>query len=138
MHYKINHIAVWLAIVLQVGLSALWYSPLVFGEQWLSALGMTMADLDLGDYVPYLIAVGGTVLLTYFLAWLVVRLEATYPSEAVQIAFLLWLCVVVTEHATHYTFQGVDYRVLLIDTGKTLVGLLIAALLLVSWRRRAV
>ena len=137
MRYKINHIAVWILVVAQVGLGALWYSPLLFGEQWMSLLGFSDADIDPSDPVPFVIAIAGTIALTYFLAWLLLQLEVAYISEAVKVAFLLWLCVAVTEHATHYAFQGIHYLVLLIDLGKTLVGMVIAALVLASWRLRA-
>ncbi len=137
MHYKINHVAVWLLVVVQVGLGALWYSPLAFGSEWMNLLRLTAADIDQSDPIPFVIAIAGTVALTYFLAWLFLQLEVTYLSEAFKIAFLLWFCIAFTEHATHYSFQGVHYGVLLIDMGKTLTGMLIAAVVLASWRRRA-
>lgn len=137
MRYKLNHVAVWLMVVVQLGLSALWYSPLAFGDQWMALLGLSPADIDQGDFVPFAIAIAGTVLLTYFLAWLLLQLDVAYLSEAIKVGFLLWLCVVLSEHATHYAFQGVHYGVLLIDMGKTLVGLLISAVVLAAWRKRA-
>ena len=137
MRYKINHVAVWILVVVQVALGALWYSPLVFGIEWMDLLGLTAADIDQSDFVPFAIAIAGTVLLTYFLAWLLLHLDIVYISEAIKVAFLLWLCAVLSEHATHYAFQGVHYAVLLIDTGKTLVGLVISAIVLSSWRVRA-
>ena len=137
MRYKLNHLAVWLMVIVQVGLGALWYSPLVFGEEWMGFLGLTPADIDQGNFVPFAIAIVGTVFLTYFLAWLLLQLDVAYLSEAIKVGFLLWLCVVLSEHATHYAFQGVHLGVLLIDTGKTLVGLLISAAVLVGWRKRA-
>ncbi|MDH3716064.1 MAG: DUF1761 domain-containing protein [Gammaproteobacteria bacterium] len=137
MRYKINHLAVWVLIVVQTGLGALWYSPLAFGVEWMGFLNLTESDIVQGNVVAILIAVAGTVLLTYFFAWLLLHLEVAYLSEAVKVGFLLWLCVVLTEHATHYAFQGVHFGVLLIDMGKTLVGILISTIVLVSWRRRA-
>lgn len=137
MRYKINHLAVWILIVTQVGLGALWYSPLAFGVEWMGFLNLAETDMDQSNVVPILIAVAGTVLFTYFFAWLLLHLDVAYLSEAVKVGFLLWLCVVLTEHATHYAFQGVHFGVLLIDMGKTLVGILISAIVLVSWRKRA-
>lgn len=137
MRYKINHLAVWVLIIVQVALGALWYSPIAFGGEWMAFLGLTETDIAQGNFVPFVIAIGGTVLLTYFLAWLLLQLEVAYLSEAVKVGFLLWLCVVVTEHATHYAFQGVHFAVLLIDMGKTLISILISVSVLVSWRKRA-
>ena len=137
MRYKINHLAVWILIVAQTGLGALWYSPIVFGGEWMGFLNFSEADIDQVSFVPFLIAIGGTVLFTYFLAWLLLHLDVVYLSEAVKVGFLLWLCAVLTEHATHYAFQGVHFGVLLIDMGKTLIGVLISAIVLVSWRQRS-
>lgn len=137
MRYKINHLAVWILIVAQTGLGALWYSPLAFGSEWMGFVGLAEADIEGGNFIPFVIAIAGTILLTYFLAWLLLQLEVAYLSEAVKVGFLLWLCVVLTEHATHYAFQGVHMGVLLIDMGKTLVGILISTIVLVSWRVRA-
>ncbi|MDH3452858.1 MAG: DUF1761 domain-containing protein [Gammaproteobacteria bacterium] len=137
MRYKINHIAVWILAIAQTALGALWYSPLAFGNEWMGFLGLTETDIDRWNFVPFVVAIAGTVLLTYFLAWLLLHLDVAYLSEAVKVGFLLWLCAVVTEHATHYAFQGVHFGVLLIDMGKTLVGILLSTIVLVSWRKRA-
>jgi len=137
MRYRINHLAVWVLIIAQVALGALWYSPFAFGGEWMAFVGLAEADIEQGNFVPFVVAIVGTVLLTYFLAWLLLQLEVAYLSEAVKVGFLLWLCAVVTEHATHYAFQGVHFGVLLIDMGKTLIGILISASVLVSWRQRA-
>ncbi len=137
MRYRMNHAAVWLMAGAQMALGALWYSPLAFGNEWLSLRGLTGEDIDQADFVPFVIAAAGSVLLTYFLAWLLLLMDVAYLSEALKVAVLLWLCVVLTEHATHYAFQGIHWGVLVIDMGKTLLGLLFAALVLGSWRRRA-
>jgi hypothetical protein len=137
MRYKINHPAVWILVVAQIGLGVLWYSPLAFGSEWMSFLNLTQPDTFQVNMIRGLITIVGTVLLTYFFAWLLLHLEVAYLSEAVKVGFLLWLCVVVTEHAAHYAAQGVHFGVLLIDMGKTLVGILISAIVLVSWRKRA-
>ena len=137
MRYKLNHLAVWILVVVQTGLGALWYSPFAFGGEWMDFLGLEPADFDQGNFVPFAIAIAGTVLLTYFLAWLLLQLDVAYVSEAIKLGFLLWLCVVLTEHATHYAFQGVHFGALLIDMGKTLVAILISAVVLAAWRKRA-
>ena len=136
MRYRINHLAVWLLVVVQVGLGALWYSPLAFGYEWMNLLGLNEAELDQGNFVPFAIAIAGTIALTYFMAWLLLQLDVVYVSEAIKVSVLLWFCVAFSEHATHYAFQGIDYGVLLIDLGTTLVGMMVAAIVLVSWRTR--
>ncbi len=45
---KINHLAVWVNIVLLHILGSVWYGPL-FGEPWMEMVGLTMADAEAGS-----------------------------------------------------------------------------------------
>jgi len=75
--------------------------------------------------------------MTYFYAWLLRRLAVRSVGGALRLAALIWVSVSFLEFAMHYAFLGLPIGVLLIDMGKSLLGVSLVAVVLVSWPRRA-
>ncbi len=42
---KINHLAVWVSVVMLFVLGFLWYGP-IFGEPWMGMVGLDMAKIE--------------------------------------------------------------------------------------------
>src|ERR1700732_1832499 len=75
MNNKINHLAVWLLVILHQLIGFGWYA--VFGNIWLNLHAKTMTDIENPhDFAPYLIAIIASIFVNYGLAWLITRLNA--------------------------------------------------------------
>ena len=91
MNNKINHLAVWILVVVHQLIGFGWYAA--FGELWLSYHARTMTDIErTHDFVPYLVAIAASVAVNYALAWLTSRLKATNAIAGLKIAILCWFC----------------------------------------------
>jgi len=133
---NVNHLAVWLLVLAQQAIGFIWYSPALFGETWLRLQGKTASAVDASNPIPFVIAIIAAAAMTYFYAWLLGRVAVKSVGAALRLAALVWVSVSFLEFAMHYAFLGLPAGVLLIDMGKSLLGVLLVAIVLVRWPRR--
>lgn len=138
---RINHAAVILCAVISYGIESLWFG-LLFGKQWLAALGTTapelMARLEGRPLWPlYAGAYACDVVLAYVLAWVLVKTGAQNALGGMKVAVILWLGFVATVTLTNYSFELRNLALMAIDAGCPLAGMLITGAILGVWRKTA-
>ena len=122
---NINTIGVLAAVVANMVIGMVWYSPMVFGTHWMTLVGLT--EKKMKDNSPakamsicLLLAVVIAIVLSSFLQ----RTTADTFVEGATQAFWVWLlvaCVLVT----HGMFQGQRPKLLFITVSHELVNFLI-------------
>ncbi|OOZ39842.1 hypothetical protein BOW53_09970 [Solemya pervernicosa gill symbiont] len=101
------------AAVAGMVLGALWYSPLLFGDQWLRAIGKSQAELGaplqamLGSMFAALIA-------AVAVEYLVVATESYSLLSGATIGALLGVAIVATSMLSDALFSGWGWRLYLI------------------------
>ena len=128
-------LAILVATLCYFGLGAVWFT--VFRSAWLEGIGKTMEQLQASGVSPmlaYLVALLLTLAMALFLSWLIqVTGEPTAP-RGVQVAVVLWFCTVFAAFATEYAFEGRGVKILAINTGYCLVGMILMGAVLGGWR----
>lgn len=134
---KINHLAVWVCVVLLHVLGFLWYGPL-FGETW-----MEMVELDLdaaeggaadaGLWITNLIAILAQL---YLLAWLFMKLNVVTGARGAVLAFLITFCMHHLPLMSGNMFSGEPYGLAWITGGFSIVGLTICGFILGAWIKK--
>lgn len=66
MFYEINELAILVAAILSVAVGSIWYSPFLFGKQWLQAAGLTLADENISSKEAFIIAAKGVFIQSLF------------------------------------------------------------------------
>src|SRR4051812_24897159 len=93
----INWIAVILAAVINMAIGAYWYSPRLFGREWMKLIGKKMEDMDKmrSRAGPgYGIAAIGALIQAWVLAHFVQYAGATTFWRGLLVGFWLWLAFV--------------------------------------------
>lgn len=134
---KINHLAVFVCVILLHVLGFLWYGPL-FGEKWMNMVGLDPSAAeggaaDAGLWITNLVAILAQL---YFLAWLFTRLGVTSGGRGATIAFLATLCLHHLPLMSGHMFAGEPYGLAWITGGFGLVGLSICGFILGAWTKR--
>src|SRR5437867_13051649 len=76
MNTKINHLAVWILIVIYFVIGWGWYA--IFGEKWLNLHARTMTDIEHTHNVSaYVLAFLASIAINYTLAVLIARTNPT-------------------------------------------------------------
>lgn len=86
----------------------LWYSPLLFGSQWIKASKVSKKELAASGNspVPYVKALVGHFVVAIALAELVHVFAATTVWEGVQVGLLVGVGLLVALHMVHLAFRG--------------------------------
>jgi uncharacterized protein DUF1761 len=139
MNTKINHVAVWVLVVVHQLIGFGWYA--VFGNIWLNLHAKTMTDIENPHEVaPYLVAITASIFVNYALAWLIARLGATNAIAGLKIALVCWFCFLFVEYDTISVFSAFGtnpWPLVFINMGRALLAFAISGLVLGAWRRRA-
>jgi hypothetical protein len=137
MNTRINHLAVWVLVVVYFLIGWGWYA--IWGDTWLNLHAKTATDIErthaAGAYVLAFIA---SIVVNYALAWLISRLNAQRAVRGLGVALICWFAFVFVEYATISVFSAFEtnpWPLICIDMGRPLIGFAISGLVLGAWRQ---
>lgn len=135
---KINHLAVWILVVVHQLVGWGWYA--IFGEMWLNLHARTMTDIErTHSPMPYVIAIVAAIVVNYALAWLIARQNAHNAGCGFAIALICWFAFLFGEYATISAFSAFEtnpWPLVFINMGRPLIAFSISGLVLGAWRKR--
>lgn len=118
---QIYHFPILLAAFTAWYVGMIWHSPYLFRARWMSALGLTPAQLKqlLLWYSPHLLSVAACLLFAYGVGWLQTWLSRKGVWQGILSAMLLWAALALT---TLPSMTSLPRDLLLIEAGYTLVA----------------
>ena len=133
---KINHLAVWLSVILLFGLGFLWYGPL-FGEQWMAMVGLSMAEVEANPpgAAIWISNVVSTVIPLYVLAWLFTKLNVKSGLMGLFYGLIISFSFVFLSKLTGDMFAQNPYALSWITGGYDMVALSVTGFILGAWRK---
>lgn len=129
----INPLALLVAGVIYTLLGSLWYSPWLFGKDWLEYCGLKSEDCKCCSS-SFLWAFLNSLVIALGLSVLVILTGAVTAGEGACLAFWAWLGFVATTLMSGVIWEKRSFHWWLINAGFSLVGLLIIGALLAVWR----
>ena len=137
MSTKINHLAVWVLVVVYFLIGWGWYA--IWGDTWLNLHAKTATDIERTHSVgAYLLAFVASTVVNYALAWLISRFNATNAVAGLKIALVCWFALLFVEYATISVFSAFEtnpWPLICIDMGRPLIGFAISGIVLGAWRK---
>jgi uncharacterized membrane protein required for colicin V production len=131
----VNYAAVITATLFSFILGAFWYSPLMFGEQWMAAIGKSEEDLKESRSISvYLMSLLAWFIATYVLANIVNFAGAGTLGNGMIIGFLCWLGFIAVISLMHNMFEKRGTTVWLVNAGYSLVGFLVSGAIFGIWK----
>jgi len=132
-------VTVRLSAVIVVGLTAfacslVWYSPLLFGGIWLEHRGSSVASTPAWTM---LVAPLRELVVAFVLAQLIVRLAITRKANAALLGAGLWLAFHAVAMAGAVLWDDMPWQLGAVHAGDWLMKMLLMAVLLTAWHRRA-
>jgi hypothetical protein len=135
-YLHINILAVIVSAIVAFGIGALWYSPFLFGKQWMEFNGVTpeKAQAMRKDSARlYGITFAGTVVMAAAFAILLRMTHIEHLLGGAKLGFLLWLGFVATTGLTASLYGGRSMKAFGLDAGYQLVYLVVMGLILMAW-----
>ena len=132
----INHLAVWVSIILATAIGFLWYGML-FQEQWMEMVGLDLAKIEANPagtsiWITNFIA---TIVPIYTLAWLFTKLNISSGIQGATYGLLIAFAFVFLTRMTSDMFAMNPYGLTWIEGGNNLVVLSLAGFILGAWRK---
>lgn len=132
----INYPAVCLSAIASMAVGFIWYSPQLFQKPWmkyskLDAKKMRTTQKHMKK--TYGISFVTSLITAYAVALLLSAALVVNIWEGLLLGSLIWAGFVVTTLATGVLFQGVHWKLFLINSGYQLVSILVMSIILASW-----
>jgi hypothetical protein len=135
----INHLAVWVCVILIHGLGFLWYGPL-FGEKWMAHVGYTVEEMqaDSGSVGVWVLNSVSIIAAAYLLAWLFTKLGVTSGVTGAFYGFIITFCIHHLPVMNANMFAGDPYGLAWITAGYMLTANTISGFILGAWPKSIV
>lgn len=128
----LNWIAIIVAAIVPMVLGALWYSPLLFADPWMRAVGRTREELT-GAGLGYALSAVAALVTSYALARIVRWAEVDDLWNGALVGLLVWIGFVATVLAVTTYFGGRPRNLWLINASYQLVALVLMGAIHGAW-----
>lgn len=122
--------------IVAFGVSALWYSPILFGNEWMRLSGISEKDMPgkEGVWKLYVIQLIITLVMFTVMGFLISATGSRTVSDGVFLALLLWLGFSLVSAVGRTLWQRVPLKMLLIVELCTLITWLVGGAIIGAWR----
>lgn len=130
----LNYWAILVSAIVSMVLGALWYSPVLFGKQWMQLMGWKKEEVKKDDaHKGYFVAMIGALVLAYVMSHFIDYVQATTISAGAQTGFWAWLGFAATTSLSTAIFGGKPMKLWGINTGYNLVQFILTGAILAVW-----
>lgn len=131
----INFISIVIASVVSFGISSFWYSPFLFGKEWMEGRNISEKDLSSTKTISraYIIQFILTLLTFVFIAFVISASQAQTSTDGAFIGLLSWLGFVIPLSASGLLWKKESFTLFLIDAVDYLVILTIGGAIIGGW-----
>ena len=132
---NVNFVAILVAALANVFLGALWYSPLLFGKQWMKLANMKKEDMNKKDGNKAMIgSLIGALITGYVLANLIAVINVVTVSGAILFSFWIWLGFVATSTLAAVLYEKKKPALYYIYNLYYFVGLALMSIIIAMWK----
>ena len=136
--YTINFWPILLASVVAFGLSALWYSPFLFGREWAALAKVTDSDMAeakaRGVWKLYVVQFIATLVSFFVLAFIVASTSSAGGANGTFLGLLLWLGFVATTALGGMLWEKRSFKLTVIDSVSVLLNMVVGGAIIGAWR----
>jgi len=133
--YYFNPWAVVAAVMVNMVIGALWYSPLLFGNRWLKAIGKRPEDISQEDASKSMaLSIVPATVSALLLALACGMLNIQTAAGALLTALMISVGFIGMNAFNLVLFEGRSMVVTVINTGYTWVSFSVGAIIIALWR----
>lgn len=136
--YSINFWPVLVASVVSFAIGALWYSPVLFGKEWMSLNKLTEADVAMakakGMWRSYIVHFVATLVSFMVMTFLVSSTTIETAGDGASLGFVIWLGFIVPMGVSELLWKKSPGKLVLIDQVNLLISLIIGGSIIGGWQ----
>lgn len=130
----VNYWAVLVAGAVYWLLGTLWYSPTLFGDPWMSAIGKTKEQIKSEtSFWKMIVALIASLIVAYGIARIMSCMSAITLTDGVLFGLLIGVCLLGPTVGLNVMFEGRPGKLFGINFLYNLVGLVIMGVIIGAW-----
>lgn len=134
----VNFWAILVAAVAAFAIGSIWYSPILFGKEWMTLLGMTDTDVAAarakgGMWKLYLAQLVGTLVSFAVLGFIVAAASGVTATDGAFMGFLVWLGFGATFALGGLLWEKKPLKLIVIQSAYSLLTLVIGGAIIGVW-----
>ena len=134
----INFWPILVASIVGFGVTAFWYSPFLFGKEWMELVKLNHADMESakekGIWKSYIVHFISTLITFGVLAFAISSISPSNASDGAFIGFIAWLGFIATFGVSDFLWRKTPFKLVLIDSINILVILAIGGAIIGAWK----
>ncbi len=135
---RLNYLAILVSALVYFALQAVWFT--VFMKEWLAGLGKTADQLhqEGGNVVlAYLLAFAGALVMAAAISWFTQMTGKQTVIRGVVVGIVAWVGFVLTTWSAEYAFEEKGLRILAVNTGISLIGMVVMGAIQGAWKAKS-
>ncbi len=133
----INLWSILVASVVAFAISAVWYSPILFGKEWMSLTNINEKDIAIaktkGVTLFYVIQFIFTVISFCVLGFVMSALGTRTASDGAFLGLIAWVGFVLPVGVSNLMWEKKPFKLVLINTISTLLTLVVGGAIIGAW-----
>jgi hypothetical protein len=134
---SINYLPILVSALVAFGISSLWYSPFLFGKEWLALQKIDSAELDAakkGVWKSYLSEIVMSLITFSVLGFIISLIAIRGSTDGAFLGILAWLGFILPSAISSLLWKKESLTLILIDSINSLVVLTIGGAIIGAWR----
>ncbi|QNI33593.1 DUF1761 domain-containing protein [Alloacidobacterium dinghuense] len=135
---RLNYLAILVSALVYFGMQAVWFT--VFMNEWLAGIGKTAEQLHqegASVALAYLIAFFADLVMAAAISWFTQMTGKQNVFRGAMVAIVAWIGFVLTTWSAEYAFEEKGLRILAVNTGISLIGMVVMGVILGAWKAKS-
>ena len=135
---RLNYLAILVSALVYFAMQAVWFT--VFTKEWLEGIGKTADQLHqegASVVLAYVIGFAGALVMAAAISWFTQMTGKQTVIRGVLVGIVAWVGFVLTTWSAEYAFEEKGLRILLINTGNTLLGMVVMGAIQGAWKAKS-
>ncbi|MGC1300384.1 MAG: DUF1761 domain-containing protein [Alloacidobacterium sp.] len=135
---RLNYLAILVSALVYFAMQAVWFT--VFMKEWLAGIDKTADELreEGGSVVlAYVIGFVGALAMAAAISWFTQMTGKQTVIRGVLVGIIAWIGFVLTTWSAEYAFEQKGLRVLAINTGISLIGMVVMGAIQGAWKAKS-
>jgi Protein of unknown function (DUF1761) len=130
----VSILAIFLSGISNTIIGAIWYSPLLFSNIWIKAMGKKKEDLDMkGANLGYLLNILASFISAYVLSLFINEIENVSILDGALVGFLAGLGIAACREISPTFFEGRNKILFFISIGYHIVALTVMGIIIAAF-----
>ena len=135
--YTINIWSIIVSSIVSFCISSIWYSPIMFGKEWMSLVKISNNDVDAMKsskiFTSYIIHFVATIVSLSILGFAISAIGVQNATDGAFIGFFAWLGFVAPFGVGDHIWRKSLARLVLIDSISVLITLVVGGAIIAMW-----